>query len=212
TQLLTRIELLLPLRLQVGLSLRARPIRLCLRGRRLLPLACCTQLLLLLLTCCTQLLLLLLACCTQLLSLNVSRLLNVPLLLLDAAVDHCRCLLALRRRNVRPCNRRARDVWCRHLRLSDLRSCNLRPCDLRCCNMRRGAGCNMGHRGSRRGSRGSRRGSPWRSGCRTGFSPVLCRSGYRNSEGQRGGQRHPSSQIQHCTSSTSAELRFRRST
>ena len=68
-QLLPRIELLLPLRLQIGLGLRVRHVCpglrvrhvwLCLRGRRELTLAFCTQLL----------------------SLDVPLLLNVPLLLL----------------------------------------------------------------------------------------------------------------------------------
>ena len=92
-QLLTRIELLLLLRLQIGLGLgvrhvclglcirhvclglRVRHVWLCLRGRRELTLAFCTQLL----------------------SLNVPLLLDVPLLLLNIAIDHRRRLLALGR-------------------------------------------------------------------------------------------------------------------
>jgi hypothetical protein len=121
--------------------------------------------------------------------------------------------------------RRARDMRCRHLRSWGLRSCNLRPCDLRCrlrpcdlrrrgargCNMRRSARCHL-----RRGRpRGRGRGPSRRSArCRTVFSSgiLLCGSCHRNGDGQCGGQRHSSSQIHHCSSSTSAELRFRHST
>lgn len=202
-QLLPCIELLLPLRLQICLGLRvrhvcpglrARRILLCLRGRRELTLAFCTQLL----------------------SLDVALLLNMPLLLLNVAVDHSRRLVALRGRKIWPRpvrRRRARDVRCRHLR--GLRSCNLRPCDLRwrdarSRNVRRGARCHL-RRGRPRGrGRGSCRRGVW---CRTGFSSgVLCGSCHRNRDGQRSGQRYPSTQNHHRPSSTSAELKFRHST
>jgi hypothetical protein len=196
------IELLLPLRLQIGPGLRvrhvcpglrARRILLCLRGRRELTLAFCTQLL----------------------SLDVALLLNMPLLLLNVAVDHRRRLVALRGRKIWPRpvrRRRARDVRCRHLR--GLRSCNLRPCDLRWCgarcHLRRSAGCHLWRRRPRGRGRGScRRGVR----CRTGFSSgILCSSCHRNRDGQRGGQRHSSTQNHHRPSSTSAELKFRHST
>jgi hypothetical protein len=73
-QLLPRVKLLLALRLQICLRLCARPScpGLCVRRE------------------------LTLAFCTQLLSLNVSVLLNVPLLLLNIAVNHRRRLVALR--------------------------------------------------------------------------------------------------------------------
>ena len=92
--LLARIEVLLPLRLQVGLSLRARQIGLSLRRRRLLPLAFGTQVLLL-------------AFCAQLLSLNVPLLLDLPLLLLNIAIDHRRRLMSLRLCKMRTCNTRS---------------------------------------------------------------------------------------------------------
>ena len=201
-QLLPCIELLLPLRLQIGPGLRvrhvcpglrARRILLCLRGRRELTLAFCTQLL----------------------SLDVALLLNMPLLLLNVAVDHRRRLVALRGRKIWPRpvrRRRARDVRCRHLR--GLRSCNLRPCDLRWCgarcHLRRGAGCHLWRRWPRGRGRGSCRRGVW---CRTGFSSgILCSSCHRNRDGQRGGQRHSSTQNHHRPSSTSAELKFRHST
>ena len=201
-QLLPCIELLLPLRLQIGpglrvrhvcLGLRARRILLCLRGRRELTLAFCTQLL----------------------SLDVALLLNMPLLLLNVAVDHRRRLVALRGRKIWPRpvrRRRARDVRCRHLR--GLRSCDLRPCDLRWCgarcHLRRSAGCHLWRRWPRGRGRGSCRRGVW---CRTGFSSgILCSSCHRNRDGQRGGQRHSSTQNHHRPSSTSAELKFRHST
>ena len=201
-QLLPCIELLLPLRLQIGpglrvrhvcLGLRARRILLCLRGRRELTLAFCTQLL----------------------SLDVALLLNMPLLLLNVAVDHRRRLVALRGRKIWPRpvrRRRARDVRCRHLR--GLRSCDLRSCDLRWCgarcHLRRGAGCHLWRRWPRGRGRGSCRRGVW---CRTGFSSgILCSSCHRNRDGQRGGQRHSSTQNHHRPSSTSAELKFRHST
>lgn len=211
TQLLRCIEFLLPLRLQICRSLCirhgspglcVRHVRFCLHGRR--PLA--------------------LAFCAQLLPLKVPLLLlNVTLLLLNAAVDRCRCLLSLRRRNVWPRNvrwrRRAGDVRRRHLRPLDLRSGDLWPCNLRrrgarCCNVRCGARCNMWHRRSCCRGRWSCGRRPWRGvRCRTGFSPgILCGSCHRNGDGQRGGQRHPSTQNHHCASSTSAELKFRHST
>ena len=196
-QLLPRIELLLPLRLQIGLGLRvrrvcprlrARRILLCLRGRRELTLAFCTQLL----------------------SLDVALLLNMPLLLLNVAVDHSRRLVALRGRKIWPRpvrRRRARDVRCRHLR--GLRSCNLRWCGARC-HLRRSAGCHLWRRWPRGRGRGSCRRGVW---CRTGFSSgILCSSCHRNRDGQRGGQRHSSTQNHHRPSSTSAELKFRHST
>ena len=187
-QLLPRIELLLPLRLQIGLGLRVRHVWLCLRGRRELTLAFCTQLL----------------------SLDVPLLLNVPLLLLNIAVDHRRRLMALRGRKIWPRpvrRRRARDVRCRHLR--GLRSCNLRWCGARC-HLRRGARCHLWRRRPRGRGRGSCGRGVW---CRTGFSPgILCGSCHRNGDGQRGGQRHSSTQNHHRPSSTSAELKFRHST
>jgi len=201
-QLLPCIELLLPLRLQIGPGLRvrhvcpglrARRILLCLRGRRELTLAFCTQLL----------------------SLDVALLLNMPMLLLNVAVDHRRRLVALRGRKIWPRpvrRRRARDVRCRHLR--GLRSCDLRSCDLRWCgarcHLRRGAGCHLWRRWPRGRGRGSCRRGVW---CRTGFSSgILCSSCHRNRDGQRGGQRHSSTQNHHRPSSTSAELKFRHST
>jgi hypothetical protein len=84
-QLLARVDLLLPLRPQVGLSLRAGHVGLRLRGW--CPLA--------------------LPFCAQLLPLNVPLLLDLPLLLLDAPVDHRRCLMALGRRKIWP-----RDIGC----------------------------------------------------------------------------------------------------
>ena len=187
-QLLPCIELLLPLRLQICLGLRVRHVWLCLRGRRELTLAFCTQLL----------------------SLDVPLLLNVPLLLLNVAVDHSRRLVALRGRKIWPRpvrRRRARDVRCRHLR--GLRSCNLRWCGARC-HLRRSAGCHLWRRWPRGRGRGSCRRGVW---CRTGFSSgILCSSCHRNRDGQRGGQRHSSTQNHHRPSSTSAELKFRHST
>lgn len=198
SQLLPRIELLLTSRLQVRLNLRTRCVRPCLRGRVRLTLAFSTQLL----------------------SLDVPLLLNVPLLLLNIAIDHRRCLLALGRRKIWPrpgWRGRACDVRCRHLR--GLRSCNLRPRDLRwraarSRNVRRCAGCHLWRgrpRGWGRGPCGRR---PWRNvWSRTGVSPgVLCGSCHRNGDGQRGCQRHPSTQNHHRPSSTSAELKFRHST
>jgi hypothetical protein len=199
--LLARIELLLALRLQVvGLSLPVRRIGLCLRRRSRLALSRRTQLLLLLL----------LACGTQLLSLNVRRLLNMPLLLLNVTIDHRRRLMALRRRKIWPRNVRCRwtrDMWCRHLR----------PCDLRrgarCRNMRRGARCHLRNCRPRGRSRGSCRCRPWRSLRSTlPVSGILCRSCYWNGDSQGGGQRHSSTQLYHSSSSTSAELKFRHST
>ena len=201
-QLLPCIELLLPLRLQIGPGLRvrhvcpglrARRILLCLRGRRELTLAFCTQLL----------------------SLDVALLLNMPLLLLNVAVDHRRRLMTLGRRKIwpRPGRRcRARDVRCGHLR--GLRSCDLRWRDARSRNVRRCAGCHLWRgrpRGWGRGPCGRR---PWRGvRGRSGVSPgVLCGSCHRNGDGQRGRQRHPSTQNHHRPSSTSAELKFRHST
>jgi hypothetical protein len=117
--------------------------------------------------------------------------------------------------------RRARDVRCRHLRPWGLRSCNLWPCDLRpcdlrgrgarCCNVRRGARCSL--RGCRPcGRSGGSCRCRLRRSLRARLSPgILCGSRHRNGDGQCGSQRHPSSQIQHCSSSTSAELRFRHS-
>jgi hypothetical protein len=108
-------------------------------------------------------------------------------------------------------------VRCRHLR--GLRSCNLRPRDLRwrdarSRNVRRCAGCHLWRgrpRGWGRGPCGRR---PWRGvWSRTGVSPgVLCGSCHRNGDGQRGGQRHPSTQNHHRPSSTSAEHKSRHST
>jgi hypothetical protein len=107
-------------------------------------------------------------------------------------------------------------VRCRHLR--GLRSCNLRPRDLRwrdarSRNVRRCAGCHL-WRGRPRWGRGPCGRRPWRGvWCRTGFSSgVLCGSCHRNRDGQRSGQRHPSTQNHHRPSSTSAELKFRHST
>jgi len=176
-QLLPRIELLLPLRLQICLGLCVRPVWPCLRGRRELTLALGTQLL----------------------SLNVPLLPNVPLLLLNVAVDHRRRLMTLGRRKIwpRPGRRcRARDVRCGHLR--GLRSCDLRWRDARSRNVRRGARCHLRRsagchlwRGRPRGrGRGSCRRSVW---CRTGFGPwILCGSCHRNGDGQCGGQGHAS--------------------
>ena len=199
-QLLPRIELLLPLRLQIGLGLCVRHVRPGLRVRHVL--LCRPELTL--------------AFCTQLLSLNVPFLLNVPLLLLNIAIDPRRRLMALRGSKIwpRPARRRrARDVRCRHLR--GLRSCNLRPCDLRwrdarSRNVRRGARCHL-WRGRPHGwGRGPCRRGVW---CRTGSSPGILRgSCHWNGDSQRGGQRHPSTQNHHRPSSTSAELKFRHST
>jgi hypothetical protein len=151
----------------------------------------------------------------------VPLLLNVPLLLLNIAIDHRRRRVALRSRKIWPrCvgRRRARDVRGRHLRSHGLWSCNLRSCDLRwrgprCRNMRRGARCSLGCCRARSRGRGSgrcrlRRGM-WRTGGNLG---ILCGSAHRNGDGQRGGQRHSSSQIHHRPSSTSAELKFLHST
>jgi hypothetical protein len=211
-QLLPCIELLLPLRLQICLrlrirhvcsGLRVRPVWLCLcglRGRRELTLPFCTQLLSL-----DVPLLLNLA----LRSLDVPLLLNVALLLLNIAVDHCRCLMALRSRKIWPgrVGRRARDVRRRHLRPWGLRSCDLRWRGARRRDMGHGAWRSLRRgrpRGRGRWSCGRR---PWRGVWRTGFGPgILCSSGHRNGDGQRGGQRHSSSQIHHRRSSTSAEL------
>jgi hypothetical protein len=122
--------------------------------------------------------------------------------------------MALRSRKIWPrrVGHRARDVRRRHLRPWGLRSCNLRPCDLRwrgprCRNVRRGARCNMWSRRPRGRGRWSCGRRPWRGVWRTGFGPgILCGSGHRNGDGQRGCQRHSSSQIHHRQSSTSAEL------
>jgi hypothetical protein len=101
-QLLPCIELLLPLRLQIGLGLGVRHVCLrlyirhvwlCLRARRELTLAFCTQLL----------------------SLDVPLLLNVTLLLLNIAIDHRRRLMALRGRKIWPLRlgrHRTRNVRC----------------------------------------------------------------------------------------------------
>jgi hypothetical protein len=111
--------------------------------------------------------------------------------------------------------RRARDVRCRHLRSWGLRPCDLRPCDLRwrgarSCNVRRSARCHL-RRGRPRG-RGC--GSSRRSvRCATVSSfGILCGSCHWYGDGQCGSQCHPSGHFHHCSSSTSAELRFRHST
>ena len=101
-QLLPCIELLLPLRLQICLrlrirhvcpGLRVRHVWLCLRGRRALTLAFCTQLP----------------------SPDMPLLLNVALLLLNIAIDRRRRLVALRGRKIWPLRlgrHRTRNVRC----------------------------------------------------------------------------------------------------
>lgn len=201
-QLLARRELPLALSLQVGLSLRVRlrlQIRFCLHGRlglrsgRLLMAALGLWLPLLI----------------------VPLLLNVPLLLLNAAGDDRRRLpvrsdVALRRSDLRPCDvRRCRPCKTRSLRPRDMRR------SLGCRHARR---CNMGcrtrgnvwcRRPCGRSSRSCRRGS-WRSAA----LGLVILGGSRNRNGgcQRGCQRQSSSHAYHCYCPPPAEPGFRRST